>query len=150
MGPFTLQSSGRCVSDMLNCLGWKTLQTRRTIARLCLLYKFRNNLAYVVNAELHPVAYSSTRSSGHAFKLPVIKCDFYKFSFFPRSLEERNRLSRQVALSKSLESFKEAISMIYQFTFCMFIIFPQLLLVFFLYIQRSPLYSALNSDLHGK
>ena len=51
------------VSDMLNCLGWKTLQSRRTIARLCLLYKLRNNLAYVDNAELRPVAYSSTRSS---------------------------------------------------------------------------------------
>ena len=121
------------MSDMLNCLDWKTLQTRRTIARLCLLYKFRNNLAYVDNAELHPVAYSSTRSSGHAFKLPIIKCDFYKFSFFPRSLQERNRLPRQVALSKSLESFKEAISMIYSFTFCMFIIFPSYYLFFFIF-----------------
>ena len=102
------------MSDMLNCLGCKTLQSRRTITCLCLLHKLRNSLAYVDNAELHPVAYSSTRSSGHAFKLPIIKCDFYKFSFFPRSLQEWNRLPRQVALPKSLsESNKEAISMIY-------------------------------------
>ena len=66
---------------MLNCLSWKALQSRRTIARLSLLYKLRNiNLACVDNAELHPVAYSSTCSSGHAFRLPIIKCDFYKFS----------------------------------------------------------------------
>jgi len=78
----------------LICWIARTLQSRRTIARLCLLYKFRNNLAYVDNAELHPVAYSSTRSCGHAFKLPITKCDFYKFSFFPRSLQEWNRLPR--------------------------------------------------------
>jgi len=67
------------VSDMLNCLGWKTLQSHRAIARLCLFHKFSNNLAYVDNAELNPVAYSSRRSSGRAFKLPIIKCDFYVF-----------------------------------------------------------------------
>ena len=58
----------------------KTLQSHRTIACSSLLYKFRNILANGDNAELHPVAYSSTRSSTHAFKLPVIKHDFYKFS----------------------------------------------------------------------
>ena len=68
-------------------------------------YKFRNNLAYSDNAELHPAAYSSTRSSGHAFKLPIFKNDFDKFSFFPRSIQEWNRLTRQVALAKSLKSF---------------------------------------------
>ena len=65
-----------------------------------------------VNDELHPVAHSSTRSSVHAFKLPIARCDFYKF-FFPRTLLDWNRLPRQVALAKSLETFKEAISTIY-------------------------------------
>ena len=65
----------------LIALYWKTLQYHRTIAWIsCLLYKFRNDLAKGDNAELHLVAYSSTRSSGHAFKLPVIKYDFYEFS----------------------------------------------------------------------
>ena len=109
------------MSDMLNCLGWKTLQSLRTIARLTLLYKFRNSLAYGDNADLHPVANSSTCSPGHAFKLSIIKNDFYKFCFYPRSVQEWNRLSRQVAVAKSLKSFKDAITKIYWFSFCIFV-----------------------------
>ena len=55
------------VTDMLIELGWKLLQSPRTIARLSMLYKFRNNLANAINANLHPITYSSTRSSGHAY-----------------------------------------------------------------------------------
>lgn len=100
------------VTDMLCGLGWRTLQSRRTIARLSMLYKFRNNLAYVDTSELQPDTYSSTRSSGHAYKIPLIKCDYFKYYFFPRTLQEWNKLPSQVALSKSLDSFKGAISMI--------------------------------------
>ena len=64
----------------LIALDWKTLQSHRTIACPSVLYKFRNDLANRDNAELHLVAYSFTRSSAHAFKLTVIKHDFYKFS----------------------------------------------------------------------
>ena len=53
------------VSDMLDCLGWKTQQSRRTIARLSLLYKFRNNLAYTDNNEL-PVNFTQLRILLHA------------------------------------------------------------------------------------
>ena len=63
------------VTDMLNELGWRSLQSHRTTgttARFSLLvfaslYKFRNNFANVDNTNLHPITYSSTRSSGHAY-----------------------------------------------------------------------------------
>ena len=42
--------------------------------------KWKAPLAKGDSTELRPVAYSPTRSSGHAFKLPVIKYDFYEFS----------------------------------------------------------------------
>ena len=76
------------VTDMLNELGWKSLQFPRTIARLSMLYKFRNNLANVNNGNLHSITYSSTRSSGHACMTLNTKCDFYKYSSFPRTLQE--------------------------------------------------------------
>ena len=101
------------VTDMLRDLGWRTLESRRTIARLTMLYKFRNKLAYIENSELKPVTYSSTRSSGHAYKIPNVKCDYFKYSFFPRTLQEWNKLPSHVALSKSLESYKGEISTIY-------------------------------------
>ena len=101
------------VTDMLLVLGWKTLESRRIIARLTLLYKFRNSLAYVNDINLQPVPYTFTRSSEHAYKIPSIKCDYYKYAFFSRTLQECNKLPRQVALAKSLTSFKLAISSIY-------------------------------------
>ena len=60
------------VTDMLNELGWRSLQSRRTTARFSLLvfaslYKFRNNFANVDNTTLYPITYSSTRSSGQAY-----------------------------------------------------------------------------------
>ena len=82
MGPFTLQSSGRCVSDMLNCLGWKTLQTRRTIARLCLLYKFRNNLAYVVNANFTQLHILLHAHMGMLLSYPLLSVIFINFPSF--------------------------------------------------------------------
>ena len=95
------------VNDMLCCLGWKTLQTRRTIARLTMLYKMRNNLVYADSTKLKPVNYKSTRSSEHAYNLPTIKCDYFKYSFYPRTLLAWNQLPKGIALSKSLQSFKE-------------------------------------------
>ena len=55
------------VTDMLNCLGWKTLQSRRTIARLTMLYQLRNYLTSIDSCLLQPITYSSTRSSAHAY-----------------------------------------------------------------------------------
>ena len=74
------------VNDMLYCLNWKTLQSRRSIARLSMLYKMRNNLTYADKNMLQPVSYKSTRSSEHAYKLPTASCDYFKFSFYPRTL----------------------------------------------------------------
>jgi hypothetical protein len=98
------------VTDMLNCLGWETLQSRRQIARLTMLYKLRNDLASIDSCVLQPITYSSTRSSAHAYKIPTVKCDYFKYSFIPRTLQEWNKLPSQVALSESLKSFKGDIS----------------------------------------
>ena len=101
------------VNDMLYCLNWKTLQSRRSIARLSMLYKMRNNLTYADKNMLQPVSYKSTRSSEHAYKLPTASCDYFKFSVYPRTLLAWNQLPRDITLSKSLVLFKEAISNFY-------------------------------------
>ena len=64
----------------LVALDWKTDCNLTKQLLTSAVYKFTNNLAKGDGTELRPVAYSPTRSSGHAFKLPVIKYDFYEFS----------------------------------------------------------------------
>ena len=38
------------------------------------------------------ITYFSTRSSGLAYMTLNTKCDFYKYSFFPRTIQEWNKL----------------------------------------------------------
>ena len=51
-----------------------------------MLYKMWNNLTYADNNMLQPVTYKSTRSSEHAYELPTASCDYFKFSFYSRTL----------------------------------------------------------------
>ena len=81
-------------------MGWQTLQSRKTVARLSLLCKFRANLTYAENAEIHPVTYLSASSSGHAYKLPTISCDVYKFSIFPKNLSGLEQTAKTSSLGK--------------------------------------------------
>ena len=60
--------------------------------------------ACVNNTQLHILLHAHL---GMLLGVPII-VTFDKFSLFARTLQEWNRLPRQVALAKSLESFKEA------------------------------------------
>ena len=101
------------VNDMLHCLNWKTLQSRRSIARLSMLCEMRNNLTYADNNMLPPITYKSTRSSEHAYKLPTASCDYFKFSFYPRTLLAWNKLPRDTTFLKSDRNLLNAISTFY-------------------------------------
>ena len=76
------------------------MQSRRIIARLSLLCKFRNNLTSTENAEFHPVMYPSARSSGHAFKLPTVNCDVIKFSLFSKNLTGMEQTAKTSSFGK--------------------------------------------------
>ena len=74
------------VTEMLSALKWKTLESRRTIARLSLLYKMRNRLAFYEDIKLQPVDHLySTRSKEYAYKQPIATKDYYN-SFYPRTI----------------------------------------------------------------
>ena len=68
------------MSDMLNCLAWKTLQSRRTIARLSLLYKLRNNLACLDILLLHA-------HLGMILSYPLLSVIFISFPSFKNFTE---------------------------------------------------------------
>lgn len=56
------------VSDMLNCIGLEDIAiSQNNCLPVCALL-VQKQLTYGGNAELHPVAYSSTQSSRHAYK----------------------------------------------------------------------------------
>ena len=51
----------------------------------------------------------NTRYSEHSYRLPPCSCDYYKYSFYPRSIKQWNNLPSQTINSAILKSFKQAI-----------------------------------------
>ena len=88
--------------------------TQRTTARLSMLCKMRYRLISHEDAKLQSAGHSySTRSLEYSHALPTAIRDYYKYSFYPRTITEWNKLPRKIELSNSLAAFKNAISNIY-------------------------------------
>ena len=107
---FYLQNYNRTASitDMLRELEWDTLEMRRKKNRLTLTYKLSHSLVDIKTEKfLVPNSKTWTRRS-HAFKykIPKIRKDVFKFSFFLRSISEWNSLPSAIVNSKSLDCFK--------------------------------------------
>ena len=66
------------------------------------------------DANLQSAGHSySTRSIQYSYTQPTAIRDYYKYSFYPRTITEWNKLPRDIALSNSLAAFIDAISNIY-------------------------------------
>ena len=91
-------------------LNWKPLASRRREKRLVLLYKIVNNLVAIPPDEHFAYKAHSNRSKTTNSKLIEVKhCDIdtYRYSFFPRTSLEWNRLSdREVVDCQSVNQFK--------------------------------------------
>ena len=102
------------VTEMLSELGWSSLETRRTIARLNLMYKIcHGNVDIDKNSYLCSSKICGTRTrSSHDYKFFNINAtkDVYFYSFFPRTLRVWNKLPKDVVHSNSLEIFNTKIS----------------------------------------
>ena len=92
-------------TELLNTLGWSTLQQRRKQQRLCMMYRITNGLIAVPTHRLQRPA-RTTR--GHSWKYQTLRssCDVLKFSFFVRTILDWNSLPNTVVSKESLSSFK--------------------------------------------
>ena len=82
------------VTDMLSSLKWRSLELRRSKARLCILFKQINGLATYECDKLQKEHKSrmDTRLSSlsNRFEQPRCTCDYYKNSFYPRTIAQWN------------------------------------------------------------
>ena len=111
---WTLGKDGRkyrteSITAMLNSLGWRSLEQRRTDTRLTMLYKIQNDLVQIHNPNLQPVSGISHSANPHKF------VNFRKYtapqvnSFFPRTVRQWNALDSTVATT-TFEAFKSHVS----------------------------------------
>ena len=95
------------VTSMLDHLDWESLEARRAKTQLTMLFKIIHGLVDI-RAEDYLVPASTRTRSQHSLKflqIPV-SSDYYKFSFFPRTICRWNSLPANVAEAPSLVSFK--------------------------------------------
>ena len=105
---YTTRTPG-CVTDMVEDLGWESLQDRRYIARLSLLYKMQHGLVDVDTSSYLQQGDSRTRGSRGFFQERINSEVDYN-SFFPRTIREWNSLPADVTAATSLEEFRSSLT----------------------------------------
>jgi hypothetical protein len=96
------------VTDMMNSLGWESLETRRREARLALMYKIIHGLVAVPCEKYIRINISQTRHSSKSYSLYSYapNSDVFKYSFFPRTVLDWNNLDDLAKQSPTLEEFR--------------------------------------------
>ena len=99
---FCLQnySSQASVTEMLDKLGWKSLEQRRMDGRLLMMYKLSHNLVDL-NIDQYLLPHPESRTCGsHPLKYQISKAmkDVFKYSYFPRIIKEWNKLPHNIVL----------------------------------------------------
>ena len=99
------------VTSMLDDLGWETLQSRRTKARLKMFFKIENHLVDLKMEDFAERGSSTTRAN-HSRKYIQMSCkkQYFQNSFFPLTVANWNALPAIVAEAPSLVSFKRELS----------------------------------------
>ena len=110
------------VTQMLQSLGWQSFEQRRSDSRLCLFYKIIYGLGLVV-IDMPPYVVHPLRTprNSHTLGFRQIQStvDYYKYSFYPLSIVQWNRLPAHIALLPTFDSFKRAVCTVTQCHKCL-------------------------------
>jgi len=100
------------VSAMLQRLAWPTLQSRRRLSRLTLLYKAINGSIAIPVDDLSLMTRATRMNSGFSKVYTLISstCDAYKYSFYPRTVKDWNNLTDGIRNAANTDAFNSAAS----------------------------------------
>ena len=93
------------VSTMLHQLQWQTLQERRAVNKVIMMYRIVNNLVAIPSTYMIPTAVT-VRGHNHRFLIPYCRTQIYKHSFFPDTIRLWNNLPSTVVDCNSITTFK--------------------------------------------
>ena len=90
---------------MMSYLGWPTLKSRRTNAKLIMLYKIINNIVDVdLDGDL--LMSSASHYTRSHFIQPYTRADAYKHSFLPSTIKLWNTLPCEIVNQESVNNFQ--------------------------------------------
>ena len=103
-------SSYSSVTQMINTLGWRSLEQRRADARLLMFYKIVHGLVEIPLPTYIQRQIRMTRTT-HSYHFIQIQTssNYYKYSFFPLAIVQWNNLPPSAVLLEDLTSFRSAI-----------------------------------------
>ena len=94
------------VDEMLQELQWNTLEERRKKDRLVMHYKIHNDQTGIDTGKYpKPLGRVSRHVNNQAYEVPFAFADYYKFSYFPRTINEWNVLPSETVNASSLTAF---------------------------------------------
>ena len=96
---------GLTSTQLIESLGWDSLQERRKTARLCMLYKAINR-EVALSIDILCRTNSRTRGSTQNFKTIKTKKIPFSNSFFIRTIPDWNKLPSDVKLAPTFTAFK--------------------------------------------
>ena len=98
------------VTQMIKALKWQTLEQRRIDSRLTLMYKITYDLVAIPAADyLIPNARQSRHNHLLAYRqIPTLK-DYYKYTFFPRTIVHWNALPFYIHVLATVAQFSHAV-----------------------------------------
>ena len=98
------------MSDMIETLGWRTLEQSGADARLCLFFKIINNMVAVPLPDyIQENPRISRRGHSRSFCQLQTTKDYYKYAFFSLAIVQLNALPEEVVSSPSLDIFKASV-----------------------------------------
>ena len=100
------------VSQALNFLNWPTLEHRRKVNRLTLMYKTLHGQAAIsIPPHVKHQTVTKTQNSDSMKFTPVeTSCDEYKYSFWPRTINDLNSLPPNIINLTVTSNFKVAVN----------------------------------------
>ena len=103
-------SSYSSVTQMINTLGWRSLEQRRADSRLLMFYKIVHGLVEIPLPTYIQRQTRMTRTT-HSYHFIQIQTssNYYKYSFFPLAIVQWNNLLPSAVLLEDLTSFRSAI-----------------------------------------
>ena len=94
------------VNEMLQELQWNTLEERRKKDRLIMFYKIHNDQTGIDTGKyLKPLSRVGRHVNNQAYEVPFAFTDYYKFSYFPRTINEWNVMPDETVNASSLTAF---------------------------------------------
>ena len=100
------------VNNMLEALGWPTLEQRRQTCRLLMLYKIQSGLAHcpTVKAKLVPLPSRQRHTHDKQLTLLTARTQYRGSSFLPKTIRDWNSLPMKVVEAPTLDAFKSRVS----------------------------------------